>query len=177
MRMWSRYTLPLTVFLLALAGSVACTQPGASHALSPTAPSFVTPSASSAVPGVFAPTSVAGGSYNATGVWHLVITDQRSGEVYDDVDTELTQHPDGTITFCGECEGELFTLTPRSAGQGAAVPYELSYFGAGSPCNASLSGAAVLDARNDTITARGVRGINDDCSRLLVAIALARTIG
>jgi hypothetical protein len=169
MRMWSRDTRPLTILLLTLVGSVGTLQAGA-------APSLVPPSASSAVPGVFAPMSGAGASYNATGVWRLVITDQRSGEVYDDVDTLLTQHPDGTITFCGECEGELFTLTPRGGGQGAVVPYELSYFGEGSPCNASLSGAARLDARKDTITAHGVRGISDDCSRLLVSIALTRTI-
>lgn len=114
-------------------------------------------------------------SYDATGVWHLVIADQRSGEVYDDVDTLLTQQPGGTITFCGECEGELFTLTPRGAGKGSAIPYELAYFGEGSPCNASGSGAVVLDTRNDSIKAHGVHVTSDDCSRLIVTVRLTRT--
>jgi len=141
------------------------------------APSLLSASASSAGSGVFAPTAGAGASYNATGVWHLVISDQRSGDVYDDVDTELTQRADGTITFCGECEGELFTLTPRGARQGEAVPYELSYFGAGSPCNANASGPALLDTRTNTITAHSLRGASDDCSRLLVSVALTRKTG
>ena len=115
-----------------------------------------------------------GRAYDATGVWRLAIADQRSGEVFDEVDTALTQHSDGTITFCGECEGELFTLTPRGAARGSAVPYELSYFGEGEPCNATATGTAVLDTRTGTIKAHGVRGTSDDCSSLLVSISLIR---
>ena len=167
----NRYIRQVAVLLPLLAGA-ACAQPGASLP-SPTAPSLLSPSASLSDARVS--TQGGGASYDASGVWHLVIADQRSREVYDDVDTALIQQPDGTITFCGECEGELFTLTPRGARQGAAVPYELSYFGEGSPCNATLRGSALLDTRNNQITAHGVRGTSDDCSKLLVSISLTRT--
>jgi hypothetical protein len=102
------------------------------------------------------------------------MTDLRSGVVYDNVDTDLTQDDnDGTITFCGECEGELFTLTPLSAPQGATIPYELSYFGEGSPCDASVSGTMLLNTITNTIRGQG-KGTTDDCSSVFVSLTLTR---
>lgn len=168
----SRSVRLLTVLLAVMGDAIGYAEPRGSALLSPTTSSGIS---SLAVSGVSGGAASLGASYDATGVWHLVIADQRSGEIYDDVDTLLTQQPDGTITFCGECEGELFTLTPRGARRGSAIPYELSYFGEGSPCNGSASGAALLDTRTDSIKAPGVHVTNDDCSRLVVTIRLTRT--
>lgn len=102
------------------------------------------------------------------------MTDQRTGDVYADVDTYLTQDHDGNITFCGECEGELYTLTLLATGQqGATIAYKLSYFGERSPCDANVSGSAQLYTTTNTIRGHG-SGIQDDCSRVIASAILTR---
>jgi hypothetical protein len=174
MDMWNRLARVCGVLVLALAAA-RCGAAGQDGAL--TGPSMASsrPSAAPAATSTVAGTLGArAGAYDVTGIWRLVITDQRSGEVWEDVDNVLTQHADGSITFCGECEGEQFTLTPRGPASGAAIPYALSYFGEGEPCNATAAGAALLDTRRNTITAHGVQGVSDDCSRFLVSLRLTR---
>ena len=162
------------VVLLAIAGAVGCGQSGVENRSLPTGPSSSSgPSASRADTGVFTTMAGPGTSYNATGQWHLHTTDLRTGEVLDDVNTELTQHPDGSITFCGECEGELFTLTLQGPQQGATIAYKLSYFGEGSPCDASANGAARLNTTTDTIMGTG-SFVLDDCSRGTGSLLLTR---
>ena len=116
-----------------------------------------------------------GASYNATGPWRHVVHDKQ-GNVFDGpVVTDLTQAADGTITWCGECEGELWTITPRG-GQGKFISYDLSLTVPGSCVD--VSGTARLDTSKDTITGRLTGGIADEetCSRAhdLLILTLTR---
>jgi hypothetical protein len=60
-------------------------------------------------------------SYDATGTWHEVVTILRGNVEGESVNVEVTD-TDGTLTHCGECEGELWTFTPR-----AVTPQSIIY--------------------------------------------------
>ena len=156
---------------------VGCSQMGQST--SPTAPSSALTVPTSLAGGtseslsqssVFAPTARPTTSYDATGLWHLVI--KVHGQVVDEVDTDLTQDADGNITYCGECESELFTLTRTNVMPGRLL-YNVTYFGEGSPCNASGSGTAQLNTLTNTITGT-ITVQQDDCSRVPASMTLTR---
>lgn len=163
---------------------VGCSQIGQST--SPTAPSSALTAPTSLAGGtsaslsqssVFTPMARPAPSYNATGLWHEVITDLRTGEVLEEVNTVLTQDADGNITHCGECEGELWTFTRLSSSPGRIL-YTVSIFGEGSPCNLDASGSAQLNTTTNTITGRvAVRGPSDDgtkCLTLNASLVLTR---
>jgi hypothetical protein len=169
----SRYFGPL----LLIVATVGCAQSGANDVASPTGPSRFELSASSAESPASLDSTVATpmvgppvNSYDATGSWHEVVTSR--GQVQEDVHTLLTQHPDGTITHCGECEGELWTFTPVAVGP-TLIVYSVTAVGDGSPCDFEVSGPARLSTTTNRITGT-VTGQSDDCSQGTANFVLTR---
>ena len=162
--------LPWSAFLaFVIVGSMGCGQSGTSDAASPTAPSSSDASASSSQSSVVTPMGAPGGSYVATGEWHLTAKEGPNGPVIAEFDAVLSQDGQGTITFTGP-DGEAFTLTRRGPGAGRMIAYELSVFAPivlpNSPCETHLSGPAQLDTQANIITVHHFAGIEDDCEQI-----------
>jgi hypothetical protein len=164
--------------VLMIVGSVGCSQSGVGSLNSPAAPSSLAagPLGSSSELGEFTTRAGPGASYNATGSWHLVISERPHGDAFPIGDVDLTQHSDGTITFRDDTA--TFTFTPRGSGTGRIIPYDLSAFGPivlpNSPCETRLSGTAMLDTQTDTITVPRVSGVEDDCENVSVSATFTR---
>ena len=168
------FGVPLVMIL----GTVGCGQQGAADVGSPTAPSSLValPSSSASRSDVLTLMAGPGAEYNATGTWHLVISERPNGDGFPLGDVNLTQHSDGTITFSDDTA--TYTFTPRGSGTGRVIPYDLSAFGPivlpNSPCETRLSGTALLDTQNDTIRIPRVSGVEDDCENISVSATLTR---
>jgi hypothetical protein len=155
---------------------VGCSQMGQST--SPTAPSSA----------LTAPTSLAGGtsvslsqssrvaqlgpgaSYDATGSWHFVTTDQRTGEVLGVCDAFLTQDSDGNISFT-DCGGHPVSIT--RVGSGRTLAYKTSASFAASPCNVNISGTTQVDTTTNTGVTH-LSGTDSHCSQVTFLVTFAK---
>ena len=174
-----RATLTAVVVVLATPFVVGCTQ-STSPSVAPSA--VIAPASAQAGPSVApsavaAPTSAHGGpgaSYDASGLWHVVVRDAPSGNpngnVLDDEDSiSFTQDADGNLHGEGEDAGA--TLTRR--GTGRTIAYTVSVFEDHPDCDTVLSGTAQLDTTANTIQVH-LSGIEEGCESVNFWVTLTR---
>lgn len=137
--------------LLLVVSTVGCAQPGAGGLASQTAPSSLASDTLSALPQASVARAAPVPSYDANGLWlHVVRTAEKQGTVFDGpVITQVTQGTDGVIRWCGECEGELWELTPLG-GAGRFIRYSLLLTVPGACVR--VEGTASLDTTINQIT-------------------------
>ena len=130
-------------FLLLIAGTVGCAQSETGAPASLTAPSSLSVRPSAAALG-------AGASYNASGMWRFVST--FPGEPEETFDAQVTQLPNGDLTFTDE-DGPI-TLERLSQGDGKVITYRLANTGdQGGDCLVRVKATALLDTTTNTLTA------------------------
>ena len=152
--------------LLAFLSSLGCAQPGdiGSSRTAPLGPSALQSdiATTAARPGI---------SYDATGTWHEVVTVFRGNVQGEAVDVEVTD-TDGTLTHCGECEGELWTFSPRAVTPNSII-YEVTVTADDVPPCAHISGQAQLNIATETITGT-ISGKNEECEAFAASVVLTR---
>ena len=165
---WSNRSLRWFGFpLLAFLSSVGCSQLDGDTA-SLTAPSLGPSALQSDIATTMARPSI---SYDATGTWHEVVTILRGNVQGEAVNVEIT-HTNGTLTHCGECEGELWTFTPLAVTPNSVI-YSVTVTADDVPPCAHISGQARLNIATETITGT-VSGKNEECEPFAASVVLTR---
>lgn len=139
-------SLPLFGVLLTTVFAVSCAQPGAGDGVLPTSPSSLSVGPSAAPLGPRA-------SYDASGMWHFVVTDVH-GNVEETFDSNVSQDANGNLTFLDE-DGLLITLERLGTGTGVIIAYRQSQVvppEGGGDCDILIQGTARLDTRTNTLT-------------------------
>jgi len=152
-------------FLLLIAGTIGCAQPGTGVSPSLTAPNLAS-GATDAKPSV---------SYDASGVWNLTATatNLNTGEEQTfESPVTFTQDPDGTIHASDDIT--VFTMTRK--GSAGKLQYAMTVTEDHPDCDTNLSGTAQIDPNTNTLTAK-LTGPNSDgqgCFRAQVLITATK---
>jgi len=136
------------VFLLLIAGTVGCAQPGSGGAAALTAPTAL--GSANAAPGA---------SYDGSGSWHfrLQITTKDGVDFGDEGDLTLTQDLDGNlhaIILDGPDDPRPTVITLIRRGLGPKLAYQMSTFEPHTLCNEEASGLALIDTATNTLQAK-----------------------
>jgi hypothetical protein len=130
--------------LLAVAGAVGCAQSGTGSPVSATA-SRSDGASISASPSNGIAQAGPGGSYDATGVWHYVVTDKPNGNLLDEGFLQFIQDADGNL----KTDDGTGTLT--RTGTGRTIHYSVSIIEHHRFCDTNLSGEAELFTMDNTM--------------------------
>ena len=139
--MMSTRSLSMFGVLLVTVVVAGCAQSGDG----PTSPSAASAGSSGAALGP-------GASYDASGMWHFVVTDVH-GNVEETFDSQVSQDGNGNLSFLDE-EGFLITL--ERLGTGVIIAYRQSSIvppEGGGACDVLIQGTGRLDTRTNTLTA------------------------
>jgi hypothetical protein len=154
------------LIVVCLAG---CSQPAGGDLALPISPSAVLAGPSASLPAGDIARLGPGASYNATGIWHFVVSNVH-GEVDETFDVDMHQDADGNLSFIDD-DGNLINLT--RLGSGVVVTYRLSFISDEEPCDFKVTGTARLDTRSETITINAALQ-DTDCSHSVLVITATK---
>jgi len=152
----SKLSLWCGSLVLLLAGIIGCAPSSTGNPVSATTTKSDSASFSGSMTGTAAQFGP-GASYDAGGVWHVVVLDKPNGDIVPNGEGDLnfTQDNAGNLS---SSSGIAFTLVST----GTTIFYKVTITGDRTPCDLNLSGTAELHTKENTLFAR-VNGIGSDC--------------